>query len=59
MIVATAPKGTAYANLFAGASKLYQTSGAYYDDFQLTFEKEVEQEQPEILEVIVVAGITV
>lgn len=36
-----APENTAYARLFAGASNFFTTSGAYYDDFKLTYEREV------------------
>ncbi|MEH7235366.1 FIMAH domain-containing protein [Bacillus sp. JJ1562] len=36
-----APENAAYAKLFAGASNFFTTSGAYYDDFKLTYEREV------------------
>ena len=42
-----APEGAKYARLFAGASNFFTTKGAYYDDFQLTYEKEVAPVEPE------------
>lgn len=47
-----APEGAKYARLFAGSSKFFTTSGAYYDDFQLTFEEEVSPEEHEELKVV-------
>ncbi len=51
----TAPEGAKFARLFAGTSKFFTTTGAYYDDFQLTYQKEVNPEEPEKLNVVKVA----
>lgn len=37
----TAPENAVSARLFGGASNFFTTSGAYYDDFKLTYEREV------------------
>lgn len=37
----TAPENAVSARLFGGASNFFTTSGAYYDDFELTYEREV------------------
>ncbi|MFJ7936681.1 FIMAH domain-containing protein [Sporosarcina sp. NPDC096371] len=39
-----APEGAKYAKLFAGASNFFTTTGAYFDDFKLTYERVVEPE---------------
>lgn len=39
-----APEGAKHVKLFAGASNFFTTSAAYFDDFMLTFEKEVVEE---------------
>jgi hypothetical protein len=36
-----APENAVSAKLFAGASNYYTTSGAYYDDFKLSYDREV------------------
>ncbi|MEK4522496.1 hypothetical protein MKX96_12810 [Psychrobacillus sp. FSL W7-1493] len=37
----TAPEGAKYARLFAGTSNYFTTTAAYFDDFKLSYEKEV------------------
>lgn len=39
-----APEGAKFARIFLGASKYFTTSGAYFDDVSLTYEKVVEPE---------------
>ena len=43
-----APERAKFARLFAGTSNYFTTSGAYYDDFKLTFERIVEPEPERI-----------
>ncbi|WP_449537925.1 FIMAH domain-containing protein [Ferdinandcohnia sp. Marseille-Q9671] len=43
-----APENAVSAKLFAGASNFFQTSGAYYDDFKLAYEREVVLDKVEI-----------
>ena len=54
--IVMAPEGARYARLFAGTSKYFTTSGAYYDDFKLTYEKiiEPEPEEPGVIEVPII-----
>ncbi|WP_053600652.1 FIMAH domain-containing protein [Bacillus sp. FJAT-18017] len=46
----TAPENAVSARLFGGASNFFTTSGAYYDDFKLTYEREV------VLDEVVLSG---
>lgn len=39
----TAPEGAKYARLFAGTSNYFTTTAAYFDDFKLSYEKEVKK----------------
>ncbi|WP_052352760.1 carbohydrate binding domain-containing protein [Neobacillus dielmonensis] len=45
---AVAPEGAVTARLFAGVSNAWTTNGVYYDNFSLSYEREVQPGDPEV-----------